>query len=102
MNLRTRVELDVLDSLSNYEALSLKSKTVAFINSHSFKYLKMTRENARGVKQSLANHVKIKPLVKPDHTDQQRARETSLAMTLPRQQPGNQVAAVNELHSTAP
>lgn len=29
MNLRTRVELDVLDSLSNYESLSLKFKTVA-------------------------------------------------------------------------
>lgn len=30
------------------------------------------------------------------------ARETGLAMTLPRLHAGKQVAAVNELHSTAP
>lgn len=70
--------------------------------SHSFKYLKITHEKKeRGVKQSLANNVKIKQLAKLD-TLINRAGETSLAMTLPRQQAGKQVAAVNELHSTVP
>lgn len=44
---------------------------------------------------------KIKQLVKLD-TLINGARETGLAMTLPRQQAGNQVAVVNELQSTAP